>query len=72
MMKQLRDSTKIIMILTSIAFVGLMVFEWGMDLSGRSSMTGTQTRLGSVNGAEISVEDYQNQYRRSCGRATKG
>jgi peptidyl-prolyl cis-trans isomerase D len=63
MMKQLRDSTKIIMILTSIAFVGLMVFEWGMDLSGRSAMTGTQTRLGSVNGADISMEDYQNQYR---------
>ncbi len=63
MMKQLRDSTKIIMILTSIAFVGLMVFEWGMDLSGRSSTTGTQTRLGSVNGVEISMEDYQNQYR---------
>jgi len=63
MMKQLRDSTKVIMILTSIAFVGLMVFEWGMDLSGRSALTGTQTRLGSVNGAEISMEDYQNQYR---------
>lgn len=63
MMKQLRDSTKIIMILTSISFVGLMVFEWGMDLSGRSSMTGTQTRLGSVNGSEISMEDYQSQYR---------
>ena len=63
MMKHLRDSTKIIMILTSIAFVGLMVFEWGMDLSGRSAMTGTQTRLGSVNGTEISMEDYQNQYR---------
>lgn len=63
MMKQLRDSTKIIMILTSIAFVGLMVFEWGMDLSGRSAVSGTQTRLGSVNGTEISLEDYQNQYR---------
>jgi len=63
MMKQLRDSTKVIMILTSIAFVGLMVFEWGMDLSGRSAVTGTQTRLGSVNGTEISMEDYQNQYR---------
>jgi parvulin-like peptidyl-prolyl isomerase len=63
MMKQLRDSTKVIMILTSIAFVGLMVFEWGMDLSGRSATTGTQTRLGSVNGTDISMEDYQNQYR---------
>lgn len=63
MMKKLRDSTKIIMILTSIAFVGLMVFEWGMDLSGRSALSGTQTRLGSVDGAEISMEEYQNQYR---------
>lgn len=63
MMKKLRESTKIIMILTSIAFVGLMVFEWGMDLSGRSAFSGTQTRLGSVNGADISMEEYQNQYR---------
>ncbi len=63
MMKQLRESTKIIMILTSIAFVGLMVFEWGMDLSGRSALSGTQTRLGSVDGGEISMEEYQNQYR---------
>lgn len=63
MMKKLRESTKIIMILTSIAFVGLMVFEWGMDLSGGSVTMGTQTRLGSVDGAEISMEEYQNQYR---------
>ncbi|MGH7562824.1 MAG: peptidyl-prolyl cis-trans isomerase, partial [Gemmatimonadota bacterium] len=63
MMKKLRESTKIIMILTAIAFVGLMVFEWGMDLSGRSATSGTQTRLGSVDGADISIEEYQNQYR---------
>lgn len=63
MMKKLRESTKIIMILTSIAFVGLMVFEWGMDLSGRSATSGTQTRLGSVDGADISMEEYQTQYR---------
>ena len=31
MMKQLRDSTKIIMILTSISFVGLMVFYTDPD-----------------------------------------
>lgn len=63
MMQQLRESTKIIMIVVSIAFVGLMVFEWGMDYSGTSTGVGTRTRLGSVDGADISIDDYQNQYR---------
>jgi peptidyl-prolyl cis-trans isomerase D len=62
MMRQLRESTKVIMVLVSIAFVGLMVCEWGMDLSGRSSQQGAGTSLGSVNGAEITVDEYQRQY----------
>ena len=62
MMQQLRKSTKVIMVLVSITFVGLMVFEWGMDLSGRSSRQGTGTSLGSVDGTDISVDDYQRQY----------
>lgn len=61
-MKQLRDSTKIIMIVVAISFVGLMVFEWGMDFSGRSSVGSAASALGSVNGADISLEDYQRQY----------
>ncbi len=71
-MKQLRESTKVIMILTSIAFVGLMVFQWGMDLSGRSSRQGSGTQLGSVNGAEISIEEYQRQYQILYDQADKG
>lgn len=63
MMRQLRESTKIIMIIVSIAFVGLMVFEWGMDLSGRAGVVTGGSQLGSVNGAEISVDEYQRQYR---------
>lgn len=64
MMRQLRESTKIIMILVAISFVGLMVFEWGMDFSGQSSqMGGAPTVLGTVNGADITLEEYQNQYR---------
>lgn len=63
MMQQLRESTKVIMIVVSIAFVGLMVFEWGMDYSGTSTGVGTRTQLGSVDGAEISIDEYQNQYR---------
>lgn len=62
MMQQLRQSTKVIMVIVAISFVGLMVFEWGMDLSGRSAQQGNGTSLGSVDGADISVDDYQRQY----------
>lgn len=62
MMRQLRESTKVIMVIVAISFVGLMVFEWGMDFSGRTSQQGTGTALGSVNGAEITVEEFQRQY----------
>lgn len=62
MMKQLRESTKIIMILVAVSFVGLMVFEWGMDLSGSTSRGASGSALGSVNGAEIPLEEYQRQY----------
>lgn len=62
MMQQLRESTKVIMVIVAISFVGLMVFEWGMDFSGRTSQQGGGTSLGSVDGAQISAEDYQRQY----------
>jgi peptidyl-prolyl cis-trans isomerase D len=62
MMKQLRESTKIIMIVVIVSFVGLMVFEWGMELSGSTSRGSSGSALGSVNGADISVEEYQRQY----------
>ena len=36
MMQTLRNNTKWIMLATALAFVALMVFEWGMDMTGRS------------------------------------
>jgi len=62
MMQQLRESTKVIMVLVAISFIGLMVFEWGMDFSGQTSQQGGGTSLGSVDGTDISVEEYQRQY----------
>ncbi len=61
MMQQLRNSTKWIMILVAVAFVGLMVFEWGMDISGRSA--GSLGEIGRVNGTPVIYEDYQAAYR---------
>ena len=61
MMQQLRNSTKWIMILVALAFVGLMVFEWGMDISGRSA--GSVGEIGRVNGTPVVYERYQLTYR---------
>jgi peptidyl-prolyl cis-trans isomerase D len=61
MMQQLRNSTKWIMILVAIAFVGLMVFEWGADISGRTA--GGTGEIGRVNGTPLLYDDYMRSYR---------
>jgi len=60
-MRQMRENTKWIMLVTAIAFVALMVFEWGMDISGRSS--GSYGEIGRVNGTPVTYEMYQAAYR---------
>ncbi|HEX9106299.1 MAG TPA: peptidyl-prolyl cis-trans isomerase [Longimicrobiales bacterium] len=64
MMRQMRDNMKVIMIITSATFVGLMVFGWGMDITGRGK--GSNGVLGKVNGTPITYEEwratYQNLY----------
>ncbi len=61
MMRDLREKTKLVMIVVALAFVGLMVFEWGMDASGTSvaSQTG---ELGRVNGEPVPYEAYSMAY----------
>jgi peptidyl-prolyl cis-trans isomerase D len=61
MMRQMREATKPIMLLAAIAFVGLMVFEWGMDASGQSG--GGLGAIGSVNGDPVMYESYMAAYR---------
>ena len=61
MMRQMRENTKWIMLVTAIAFVGLMVFEWGMDITGQSS--GSFGELGRVNGTPVTYDTYQAAYR---------
>ncbi len=61
MMQDLREKTKIVMIVVAVAFVALMVFEWGMDISGQSA--GLQAgELGRVNGEAISYQVYSDVY----------
>jgi len=63
MMKQMRENTKWIMLITALAFVALMVFEWGMDMSGQSAGAITGGELGSVNGAPITYAEFSEVYR---------
>ncbi|MDE0393688.1 MAG: peptidyl-prolyl cis-trans isomerase [Gammaproteobacteria bacterium] len=59
LMRQMRQNTKIIMLVTALAFVALMVFQWGMDVTGRTA-AGT---LGRVGTRSVSVIEWQNAYR---------
>ncbi len=63
MMQQMRENTKWIMLITALAFVALMVFEWGMDMSGQSAGAVTGGRLGTVNGTPINYDEYSRVYR---------
>jgi peptidyl-prolyl cis-trans isomerase D len=67
MMRQLRESTKIIMIVVAISFVGLMVFDWAMDLSGRDARGANA--IGKINGKDIALEEYQRVYENLLERA---
>ncbi len=60
MMRQMRENTKWIMLITAAAFVALMVFEWGMDASGQSGGGGDVGQVGSTG---VPVQHYQNVYR---------
>jgi peptidyl-prolyl cis-trans isomerase D len=57
----MRENTKWIMLVTALAFVALMVFEWGMDITGRSS--GGLGEIGRVNGEAVMYDDYIATYR---------
>ena len=61
MMRQMREATKPIMVASAIAFVALMVFQWGMDVTGRSS--GGLGEIGRVNGDPVLYDSYMAAYR---------
>ena len=63
MMRQMRENTKWIMLITALAFVALMVFEWGMDLTGRSGAQMSGGEMGRVNGEPIAYEEFLAVYR---------
>lgn len=63
LMGKFRDNMKLIMWVTAIAFVALMVFGWGMDITGRSNAATTGGEMGRVNGEPISYQEWLSNYR---------
>ncbi len=59
MMSKLREYSKIFIYIVALSFIGLMVFEWGMDYSGTS---GRSDVIGEVNGNKLSWGRFSEQY----------
>lgn len=62
MLRSMRRNTKIIMLVVAAAFVGLMVFQWGMDITGRSNPRAVG-EVGRVNGTAISYQVWTRTFR---------
>ncbi len=59
MMTKLRQLSAVFLWILVFAFLGLMVFEWGMDYTGQGRR---QNVVGSVNGEELSYEMFSDMY----------
>ncbi len=59
LMNRMRDKTHIILIILVLAFLATIVFEWGMNYLGLRG--NTQVEFGSVNGQDITYQDFENQ-----------
>lgn len=56
-MNKMRDKMPYIIVFLIIAFVGLIVFEWGMNYLGMRG--GDRSVFGKVNGEEITYQEYE-------------
>jgi parvulin-like peptidyl-prolyl isomerase len=54
-MNKMRDKMPLIIIILIVAFLGTIIFEWGMDYLG---MSGQSITFGEVNGNEITYQEY--------------
>jgi len=59
---------KAMMLTVAVAFVGLMVFDWGADITGRSRARVGDT-LGMVNGQKISIKHFEEVLRNAILQA---
>ncbi len=62
-MKRMREQTHIVLWILVFSFVGLIVFEWGMDIVGLRSPS-NQGIIGEVNNQEITYQAFWNNIQR--------
>ncbi|NTW68385.1 MAG: peptidylprolyl isomerase [Chlorobiaceae bacterium] len=60
LMSNLRDKTHIILYTLLAAFLGLIVFEWGMNFTG---FAGKANQAGKINGKTVSMAEYDEIYK---------
>ena len=61
-MKKLREKMGIIFVLTGLLFIGMMVFQWGMNFTGAKKKS-NENIIAVVNGKdEIKYPDYMKEY----------
>jgi len=62
LMNKMREKMRIILIILVLAFVGMIVFDWGMNYMASSGVGGTPTGvIGSINGIDIQDEYFFQQ-----------
>lgn len=64
MLRAMREKTKYIMLILAVAFIGWLVFDVGMGITG-GNQSPTSRDLGSVNGAPIKYQEWLAEYQRT-------
>ncbi len=62
MMTKLREFSKIFIIIIALSFIGLMIFQWGMNYSGKSNQP---KFVGKVNGHELKYKMFSDLYQKT-------
>ena len=60
MMKSIRNAAKPIYVIVIVAFVGTIIFAWGMDISSKGKRP--PDAVGTVNGDKISINTFEQTY----------
>jgi hypothetical protein len=63
-MKKLRDKMGIIFLVTAVLFIAMMVFQWGMDITGRTSPKKSESVVGSTLGEDIDIKEYSDEWKK--------
>lgn len=64
-MKAMRQGTKPVLWIIIAAFVGTIIFAWGMEFTSRPTARGV---VGSVNGTELRLDDYSFLYQNALAQ----